>query len=303
MPMKVADRVLETSGTTGSGALSLAGAKTGYQTFVAGIGNGNTCPYLITDGTDWEVGIGTVSSGAPDQLSRDQVIASSNGNIAVPWSTGTRDVAVVSPAAFFASPGAHARSISSAATLTVKDNGHVLLCTSAFTQALPALADVFEGWGIWIKPDPGIAITLDGDGSETIDGASTYSVRRPTLVVAGPSEWEVVVGDAARIATGTYTGDGSTSLAVTGVGFKPKYVKIWPRVTTDNQATSIYETSDTVIDDNAAGMAFVHFSTGNHVTRVSGIIAFGDDGFTVDDAGSDAGPNSSAVVYNYLAIG
>lgn len=76
MALVLADRVQETTTTTGTGTLSLFGAVPGFQSFAA-IGDGNTTYYAIVSGTDWEVGIGTyTSSGAT--LSRDTVKASSN---------------------------------------------------------------------------------------------------------------------------------------------------------------------------------------------------------------------------------
>lgn len=95
-----ADRVKETTTTTGTGTVSLAGAATGYQTFVAGIGSTNTCYYCIADqsGTNWEVGLGTVTSGSPDTLSRDSVLASSNSGNLVNFGAGTKDVFVDYPA-------------------------------------------------------------------------------------------------------------------------------------------------------------------------------------------------------------
>jgi len=92
MAYALADRVLETSTTQGTGTLNLAGATTGYQSFVDGVGDGNTCAYTIKDGTNWETGIGTVTAGSPDTLSRDTVLASSNSDAAVDWGSGTRDV-------------------------------------------------------------------------------------------------------------------------------------------------------------------------------------------------------------------
>ena len=55
----VNDRVKETSTTTGTGTISLAGAETGFETFVTGIGNTNTTYYAIVHATDgtWEIGI------------------------------------------------------------------------------------------------------------------------------------------------------------------------------------------------------------------------------------------------------
>jgi hypothetical protein len=78
MALVLADRVQETSTTTGTGTLTLAGATSGYQTFSAGIGNGNTCYYTIQSDTGaWEVGIGTVGAGT---LARTTLISSSTGS-------------------------------------------------------------------------------------------------------------------------------------------------------------------------------------------------------------------------------
>ena len=97
----IADRVKETSLTTGTGTLSLAGAVSNFQTFVTGIGTGNACYYAIVHQTvaEWEVGIGTVTSGSPDTLSRTTVLASSNAGALVSLSAGTKDVFVTIAAA------------------------------------------------------------------------------------------------------------------------------------------------------------------------------------------------------------
>ena len=82
MALVVADRVQETTTTSGTGTLSLAGAVAGYQTFVSGIGSGNTTFYTIYDqiAQVWEVGVGTVTSGSPATLSRNTVLSNSSGN-------------------------------------------------------------------------------------------------------------------------------------------------------------------------------------------------------------------------------
>jgi hypothetical protein len=77
MALVVADRVWETTSTSGTGTLTLSGAVSGYQTFAV-IGDGNTTYYTITNGTDWEVGIGTYTSSGTT-LSRDTVLSSSLG--------------------------------------------------------------------------------------------------------------------------------------------------------------------------------------------------------------------------------
>ena len=100
MTLKIADRVKETSTTAGTGTLNLAGAAIGFQTFVAGVGNGNTCFYAISHQTasEWEVGIGTVADASPDTLARTTVLQSSNSDNAVNFAAGTKDVFVTYPA-------------------------------------------------------------------------------------------------------------------------------------------------------------------------------------------------------------
>lgn len=86
------DRVLETSVTTGAGTYTLAGAATGFQTFVGGdVAASDLVPYFAEDGTNWEVGIGEVLSG-PARLVRTTVLKSSNANAAVNWGAGTKNL-------------------------------------------------------------------------------------------------------------------------------------------------------------------------------------------------------------------
>jgi hypothetical protein len=96
MAFVVKDRVKETTTTTGTGTVTLAGASTGFQSFSV-IGDGNSTYYTITDGTDWEVGIGTYTSSGTT-LSRDTVLESSNSGNLVNWSAGDKDVFVTYPA-------------------------------------------------------------------------------------------------------------------------------------------------------------------------------------------------------------
>ena len=100
MALVINDRVKETSTTTGTGTLNLAGAVTGFVTFVSGIGNSNTTYYAINaQGTsNWEVGIGTVTDATPDTLARDTVLSNSLGNTSKINFSGTLDVFCTMPA-------------------------------------------------------------------------------------------------------------------------------------------------------------------------------------------------------------
>ena len=100
MALVINDRVKESSTTSGTGTLNLAGVVTGFEGFVAGIGTGNTTYYSIFEQgtTNWEVGVGTVTDATPDTLSRTTIISSSNSDSAVSFSAGTKDVFCTMPA-------------------------------------------------------------------------------------------------------------------------------------------------------------------------------------------------------------
>jgi len=99
MALVINDRVKETTTTTGTGAVSLGGAVTGFETFAAGVGNSNTTYYCIAhqDQAEFEVGLGTLDGDSSD-LTRTTVISSSNSDNAVDFSAGTKDVFCTLPA-------------------------------------------------------------------------------------------------------------------------------------------------------------------------------------------------------------
>ena len=98
MAFVLADRVQETTTTTGTGTVTLAGAVTGFQSFAA-VGDGNSTYYTIAaqSGSDWEVGIGTYTSSGTT-LSRSTVLSSSNSGNLVNFGAGTKSVFVTLPA-------------------------------------------------------------------------------------------------------------------------------------------------------------------------------------------------------------
>jgi len=83
MALVVKDRTKETTSTTGTGTLTLAGAVVKFQSFSV-VGDGNTTYYAIEsgNGTDWEVGVGTYTASGTT-LSRDTILESSNGGAAI----------------------------------------------------------------------------------------------------------------------------------------------------------------------------------------------------------------------------
>ena len=98
MALVLADRVRETSTTTGTGTFTLDGAVTGFQSFSA-VGNSNTTYYTIAgpNNNEWEVGLGTYTASGTT-LSRDTVFDSSNGGSLVNFTAGEKQVFVVYPA-------------------------------------------------------------------------------------------------------------------------------------------------------------------------------------------------------------
>lgn len=115
-----------------------------------------------------------------------------------------------------------------------------------------------------------------------------------------------------RIKTGSYTGDGATAQDITGLGFKPKFLIIIERATSDATTVYVGMTSDTIVDDHASGGAIQVHDSGasgiaatfeaNQVVQLDGIDTE-ENGFTVDDNGADEHPNKNSTTYNYIAFG
>jgi len=122
MALIINDRVKETTTTTGTGTVNLAGASGGFQTFVAGIGTTNTTYYAIVaqSGTEYEIGIGTVTDATPDTLSRTTILESTNA--AVNFSAGTKDVFCTYPAKRAPSPSMDATAYVTTHNSTLSDD-------------------------------------------------------------------------------------------------------------------------------------------------------------------------------------
>jgi hypothetical protein len=107
-----------------------------------------------------------------------------------------------------------------------------------------------------------------------------------------------VSGRNMKYKSGTYTGDGGTSHALTGVGFKPTYLKIY------NHLTS--EAAGTIFEKVGTGWgvySYLYDSTPYTSTYDHRVLSLDADGFTVDDDSADLHPNKSGQVYDFLAKG
>jgi hypothetical protein len=76
MTVKLGNRVKESTLTSGTESIVLAGAIPGYQAFSSVLSSGDQTFYTIENTPNWEVGVGTFLGGV---ISRDEVLSSSSG--------------------------------------------------------------------------------------------------------------------------------------------------------------------------------------------------------------------------------
>jgi hypothetical protein len=214
MAFIIADRVRESSVSTGTGNFTLGGAVTGYQTFASALSSGDTTYYTIADqgGANWEVGIGTFTS--PSTLARTTILSSSNGGSVVTFTAGTKDVFISLPAGRTVqsvdggttglTPSSASYGVVSLAGTLVAGNGGTgqssyavgdLLYAST-TTALSKLADVATGnalisGGVGVAPSYGkIGLTTHISGTLGVGNGGTGTATTFTtgsVVFAGAS--------------------------------------------------------------------------------------------------------------------
>ena len=99
MAFKVADRVKESTTTSGTGNITLGGAQNGFVTFSSVLSNGDTTYYTISDGNNWEVGLGTYNSSGNTLTRTDaNVLQSTNSDNRISLSGSAADVFITLPA-------------------------------------------------------------------------------------------------------------------------------------------------------------------------------------------------------------
>lgn len=179
MAFVLADRVKETTSTTGTGALSLGGAETNFVAFGTALSDGDTTYYAIVDdgNADFEIGIGTYTSGT-NTLSRDTILDSTNAGSAVNLSAGTKVVFITYPAEKAVRVGSNVSDFTNDAgyfagfTSTVTATGvtasageHVHVTASTQTITLPASPSAGER----------VAISV-GDFTDTVVGRNSLNI-------------------------------------------------------------------------------------------------------------------------------
>ena len=213
MALALADRVKETTTTTGTGTVNLAGAVGGFQSFVDSVGDGNTTYYAIEDsnGSAWEVGLGTVTDASPDTLSRTTVLASSNSDSAIVLSTGTHTVFATYPAnkaVFLDENGATEITLSKSPIIpyttitgdtTITDANVVVFAnaTSGAINVTMYAATSNGGRTVTIKKTDSSSNTVSvlRAGSETIDGDTStvlYHQNESVTLVSDNANWFIV---------------------------------------------------------------------------------------------------------------
>ncbi|WP_422024630.1 hypothetical protein [Pyruvatibacter mobilis] len=105
-----------------------------------------------------------------------------------------------------------------------------------------------------------------------------------------------------RLKTGGYAGDGTTSNAITGVGFQPKVLVIWESQA-DGGNPQFGWTSDTYMANDPQGLMVVVSNAGNTFSEDNRVLSLDSNGFTVSDEGADKYPNTNGTSYQYIAIG
>lgn len=261
----LADRVLETTQTTGTGAYALDGVSTdGYQSFVAGVGNGNNCPYVAELGTSWEVGVGQVTSGAPNTLSRDVILASSNSGSAVAWSAGVKTIKLDAPAALLTQiPDGSLSTIARLAALNIftvnqeiKDDGSPASTIQwKITQTATGLAATFRAASFGVSD---IGTTTDHDFKIRRNSADFIELESTGVNVTQP-----LTESAARVVSASSIFESSALSITTGslvntahsLGAAPKQMWAVLRNATTEFGFSVGDEVqlNNYIDDNSGG--------------------------------------------------
>ena len=201
MALVIKDRVKETTTTTGTGTYTLGGAVTGFETFTANLSNADTTYYACTDNTDFEVGLGTFTSSGTT-LARTTILASSNSNNAVDWSSGTRTIFMTYPAdkAVFQDASGNVNG-----TFVGNITGNVTGNTSGTAATVTGAAQTN------ITSIGTLASDLNMGGQDIINAGVSSADTHAGIYGSSSSPVEFTVTVASKTAAHPYYGDGSSN--------------------------------------------------------------------------------------------
>jgi hypothetical protein len=169
-----ADLVREACHAGGAGPLALAGALPGHRSFASIVPPAAIFHYAIAGVAapgEWEVGTGSLD--AQGRLSRDAVLASSNGGAAVNFAAGLKTAALTVTASWFAAREvADAGATAQFAALTSAVNARQPLSTSHADVAQSEASDkvTLRRGGGWVNAPADAFARRTSDGSFAVTG-------------------------------------------------------------------------------------------------------------------------------------
>ena len=291
MALVRSDRIKETTTTTGTGTYTLGGAITGFETFTANLSNADTTYYCCTDGTDFEVGLGTFASSGTT-LARTAILSSSNSNSAVNWTSGTRNIFCTLPAAktVFLDASGNATlgaDLSVGDDLTVNGGVIELRSDSGSVGQIKLYCEVSNNHAQTLSPQ---AHSEAATNTLTLPGGSTIGNSDATLVSDTGTQTLTNKSLTTPVLTGSSSAAGSISFKEDTDNGTNAVTLIGPASTADvtvtlpNSAGTVALTSDVP----SSGI-----SNGNVATFTSGVA---DDDFLRVDGTSVEGRSASEVL-------
>lgn len=276
MALVVKDRVKESTTTSGTGTLTLAGAVTGFQSFATALSDGDTTYYAIAESSTgaWEVGLGTFTASGTT-LARTTVLDSSNSGSAVNLSGAGADVFITQPAdkaAYFDGSGD--------LVLNQDPTAALQAATKQYVDTIAA-AGIHYHSPVRVESPSNLTAAYD-NGTSGVGATLTNSGTQAALVIDGvtlsASDRVLIYTQTNAAHNGVYTvtdtGSGSTNWVLTRATDADSYAVSDPDGLGEGDAFFVLE------GDTGAGELYV--------MNTSGTITFGTTNITFEQIAATA---------------